>query len=96
MKIMAMERAVDGTGEAPATLLQKEAAAVWKLHISGAIRQAWFTTDTHNAVLELECASVEEAEGVLAELPLVAAGAIRFELLPLRPYDGFRRLFASS
>jgi len=28
-------------------------------------------------------------------LPLVAAGVIRFDVLGLRPYDGFTRLFAS-
>ena len=29
-------------------------------------------------------------------LPLVAAGLIRFELIPLAPYPGFARLFASA
>jgi hypothetical protein len=31
---------------------------------------------------------------VLASLPMVAAGLIRFEIVPLRAYPGFTRLFS--
>jgi hypothetical protein len=44
-------------------------------------------------VLTLECADVMEARRTLAELPLVKAGLIAFELMPLAPYPGFARLF---
>jgi hypothetical protein len=47
-------------------------------------------------VLTLECSDVDEARGVLAELPLVAAGLIDFELIPLRAYPGLARLFAKA
>ena len=40
----------------------------------------------------LECANVEEAQGVLTTLPLVKAGLITFDIIPLRPYPGFARL----
>jgi hypothetical protein len=95
MKIIAIEREGANAGDPSPALLRAEAAAAWRLHMQGAIRQAWFTVDTHDAVLELECSTTEEAARTLAELPLVAAGVIRFDLLPLRPYDGFSRLFAS-
>ena len=95
MKIIAIEREVPGAGVPSPALLREEASAVWRLHVQGAIRQAWFTVDTHDAVLELECSGAEDAARALAELPLVAAGVIRFDVLGLRPYDGFTRLFAS-
>jgi hypothetical protein len=47
-------------------------------------------------VLVLECKDVDEAGRFLAELPLVAAGLIEFELIPLRAYPGFARLFATA
>ena len=34
------------------------------------------------------------AARILDGLPLVEAGAVRFEVLGLYPYDGFARLFA--
>ena len=47
-------------------------------------------------MLTLECDDVGEARRMLATLPLVAAGLIDFELIPLRAYPGFGRLFADS
>jgi hypothetical protein len=44
-------------------------------------------------VLMLECGTLEEAQRLLSGLPLVRAGLIKFELIPLAPYDGFARLF---
>lgn len=37
--------------------------------------------------------AVAEARTALASLPMVAAGLIRFEVVPLRAYPGFARLF---
>ena len=36
---------------------------------------------------------IEEAKKKLYELPLVKNGLIKFELIPLRAYPGFERLF---
>jgi hypothetical protein len=44
-------------------------------------------------VLVLECGSGDEAQRYLADLLLVRAGLIQFEVIPLRPYLGFARLF---
>jgi hypothetical protein len=41
----------------------------------------------------LECQDVEEANEVISSLPLVQAGLIAFDLIPLIPYPGFARLF---
>jgi hypothetical protein len=66
----------------------------WELYQAGVIRELYFRTDEPSAVLVLECADVDEARSVLATLPLVNAGLIDFELIPLRAYPGFARLFA--
>lgn len=73
--------------------LQAEARRVWELYQSGAIRELYFRADRSEAVLMLECADAGEAEQVLASLPLVQAGLITFEVIPLGPYPGFARLF---
>jgi hypothetical protein len=44
-------------------------------------------------VLVFECDDVTEAERLVAALPMVEAGLLDFEVIPLRPYMGFRELF---
>lgn len=92
MRILALEREANAAGEI-APHLEAEARGVWDLQQSGALRSISFRLDEPLAVIELECASLEEAERLLATLPLVERGLIEFELIPLRPYPGFGRLF---
>ena len=95
MRILALEIENPGTtADNLAPLLAEEARAAWKLVQDDMIREIYFRADQSCAVLMLECAGVREAERRLSELPLVAAGLISFELIPLRPYPGFARLFA--
>jgi uncharacterized membrane protein len=93
MKFLALERERPGIPAAFAPLLKDEARALWSLVQAGIVRESWFHASQHTAVLMLECSSVEDAQAHLAGLPLVAAGLIRFEVIPLAPYDGFARLF---
>jgi muconolactone delta-isomerase len=97
LKILALEADVPGADEGAYTpaLLHAEALRAWELVQAGVIRGMYFRADRHAAVIELECASAQEAHDVLASLPLVAAGLIRFEVIPLAPYPGFARLFAA-
>ena len=96
MKIIAFEREMPGiAAEQFASYLPAEAAKVWELYLSGLARELYFRQDQSTAVLVLECASLDEARLALGELPLVQAGLIDFELVPLRPYPVFARLFAS-
>jgi muconolactone delta-isomerase len=97
MKILALEHETPGlSGEDFQPYLKSEAACAWKLHQAGVIRELYFRADQHSAVLVLECANVEEAAQVLAELPLVWARLITFELIPLAAYPGFARLFSTD
>ena len=95
MKILALEKELpESTAEAFRPHLKAEARRVWELQQSGALREIYFNADRHTAVLVLECGDVEAARHLLASLPLVQAGLITFDLIPLAPYDGFARLFA--
>lgn len=94
MKILALEVQAKGvTREQFIPYLEDEARAVWELYQSGVIRELYFRADRSEAILILECANVKEAKQTLAALPLVTAGLIRFDVIPLRPYPGFARMF---
>ncbi len=95
MKIIALERPVPGVSDDAFTpaLLRAEAEAAWSLHQAGAIRELCFRADREEAVLFLEAPGLAAAREVLAGLPLVREGLIAFELVPLRAYPGFARLF---
>ncbi len=94
MKILALEKEIPGT---PATafgaLLMAEAAKAWELYQQGVVRELFFNAEEHTAILVLECQDMQAARLILAQLPLVQAGLIEFEVIPLIPYDGFERLF---
>ena len=95
MKFLALEQELPvATAEAFQPLLKDEARVVWELQQSGELREIYFNADQHTAVLVLECSDMEAARHLLATLPLVQAGLIAFDVIPLVPYDGFARLFA--
>lgn len=97
MKILAIEREAPGANAAEfLPLLEAEARQVWGLYRQGVIRELYFRPDEHAAVLILECAETTAARDALAALPLVQAGLIAFEVIPLAPYTGFERLFQPS
>ncbi|MBN1201849.1 MAG: superoxide dismutase [Anaerolineae bacterium] len=95
MKILALEQDMPGVTAADFTseLNRAEAYRVWELLQADVLREIYFRRDRTSAVLVLECASVEEAQAVLASLPLVRVGLITFEIIPLAPYPGLSRLF---
>ena len=96
MKILAMEKETPGVKpEQFKPYLENEARQVWTFYQEGLIRELYFRRDQSYAVLILECASTEEASRALDCLPLVQAGLITFDLIPLLPYPGFSRLFVS-
>ncbi len=95
MKILALEKDVPGvsSGQFTAEIKRAEGARAWELYQSGVIRELYFRAERTQAVLVLECAGAEEARAALQTLPLVRAGLIDFEIIPLAPYPGFSRLF---
>jgi len=94
MKILALEKEIpETTLEQFAPHLKAEVARVWELYKSGQLREINFRGNCNEVILILECANGEEAESLLDSLPLVPAGLIGFEVIPLVPYPGFERLF---
>lgn len=97
MKILAIEH--ENAGVAASDFephLRAEAARVWELQQAGIIREIYFRADRAEAVVMLECTDVAQANEVLHSLPLVKAGLITFEVIPLKPYPGLSRLFAKQ
>ncbi|MCD4685120.1 MAG: muconolactone Delta-isomerase family protein [Anaerolineae bacterium] len=77
-------------------LLAAEARRVYELQQAGVIREIHFRADRNEAVLILECDTLDDARAALDALPLVQAGLITFEIIPLKPYPGLARLFAAG
>ena len=97
MKILAIEHENPDVNSADfGPYLEAEAHHVWELSQKGIIREMYFRNDRDEAVLVLECEGIKEAQGVLATMPLVQAGLITFECIPLKPYPGFARLFKET
>ena len=94
MKILALEHELSGaTAGQFQQYANDEARRVWELHQAGVIRELYFRADRNEAVLILECKSVIEAHEILETLPFVQAGLISFEVISLKAYSGFERLF---
>lgn len=97
MKILAIEHELPNRTEDEFRQYSRaEALQAWELHQQGIIRELYFRADRNEAVLILECADIESAQAALATLPFVEQQLIAFELIPLKAYNGFARLFAPS
>jgi hypothetical protein len=75
-------------------LTQPEARRVWDLYAGGVVRAVWYRTDKPGAVLLLEAPGEQEAREAASSLPMVEAGLLDVELIPLTPYDAIGSLFA--
>lgn len=94
MKIIALEKELPGSQEEDyIKFSEEEARKAWAMHMGGFIRELYFRADKKCAVLILECESINRAYEKLKDLPFVREKLIDFELIPLRAYDGFERLF---
>lgn len=97
MKILALSTSRgDARDEDFKPFLKAEAQRVWELQQADIIREIYFRQDIPDAVLMLECDSIESAKSYLDTLPLVEENLISFELIPLKAYPGFARLFKSE
>ena len=97
MKVLAIEKELPGTkSDDFKPHLKAEALEAWNLYQNGIIREMYFREDQDIAVLILECKDVTEAQDVLSSLLLVKEGLIDFDIIPLKPYPGFSRLFSDE
>jgi muconolactone delta-isomerase len=94
MKILAIEKELGKKSAGDMKpILKKEARRAWELYRSGIFREIYFVQDRPLAIIIMEADTVDDAKKVLASLPLVEAGYIDFDVIPLAPYPGFARLF---
>jgi hypothetical protein len=94
MKILALEKELDNTRTIDFRKNAKaEAKALWRLYLKEIVREFYFMKEKNLAVLVLEVKNKQTAKRVLSKLPFVSKKLIEFELIPLKPCPGFKRLF---
>jgi hypothetical protein len=95
VKVLAIGHARSGIRwEHIAPYVGEQARSVWERYEIDQVREFYLRADHQpGAVLILECDDVTEAERLVATLPMAEAGLLDFELIPLRPFMGFRELF---
>ncbi len=94
MKVLALGRDLVAQDDPRfAELRPAEARQAYDLQQRDVLREIYFRADRANGVLVFEVPDLAAARAAVDSLPLVAAGLIDFDLVPLRPYPGFARLF---
>lgn len=97
MKILCIDRPLPGaTFEKYQPYLLDEVRHTWDAYKKGIVRDIYFRQDRPGVAIFLECESVEEARKIYAELPLVKAGLIDFEVIPLGSFVNWELLFAQD
>ena len=96
MKVLAIGHPQTGIRwEHIAPYVGEQARSVWELYECDRVREFYLRADYQpGVVLIFESDDVSEAERLVAALPIVEAGLLDFEVIPVRPYIGFRELFA--
>ena len=85
MQILAISKKLDGaTPEKMAPHLAEEVKHTLEAYLDGKVRDFWFKIGSMGVVLMLESADEDEARSIINELPLVVAGLIDFDLIPLQ------------
>ncbi len=72
-----------------AAYLEPEAERVRELYTQGVFRAVYSRGDLKGAVVEMECASLEEANHVMQTMPFAQQKMIDVQIIPLLPYRGF-------
>jgi hypothetical protein len=97
MKILCLDRPLPGaTFEKYQPYLMDEIRHTWQSYKNDVVREIYFRQDRPGVAIIAECASAEEAKQFFAELPLVKAGLIEIEAIPLGPFVNWEFLFAKS
>jgi hypothetical protein len=74
--------------------LLDELRQAWQLYKSGFVREIYLRQDRPGVVIIAECDSVEAARQVVREFPLVKAGLIDWEIIPIGSMVTWEMLFA--
>lgn len=75
--------------------LNDELKASWKLFEQDVLREAYGTDIPGRVVFIFEASDITVAQAALNGLPLVQAGCFDVQLIELRPFANWSRLFAN-
>jgi muconolactone delta-isomerase len=96
MQFLVLMRLKPDTDRARLMALAKpEAAKAWEMVTSGVLRSIHLIKGPAGAVLLFEADDQGQVQAQVARLPLVEAGVVTVEILPLEPFTGWALLFAS-
>jgi hypothetical protein len=97
MKILAFEHKLpNATADQFQQYANDETSKVSEYLQTGIIHELYFRADKDEAVLILDCQSIDQAQKLLAALPFARKNLITFELFPLKAYSGFERQFVMT
>ena len=74
--------------------VKAEAQKAWEYYVQDQLRSIYYIPDMSGAVLMLEVENLEQAQVLLADLPMVKENVLDCEIIPLQPYRGFEALFS--
>lgn len=93
MKIFAIDRILPtATEENIRGVVIREALHIWMLYTKELVREVHFRKDRPGVVLVLECESAADAKRILSTFPMVKAGVIDFDIIPVGHFVPFGTL----
>jgi hypothetical protein len=75
--------------------LVAELKASWDLYAADALREVYATESASRVVFVLEAGGADDARRVLAKFPLIADGSFEVDVIELRPFRNWSRLFST-
>jgi len=93
MKLFAVDRILPtATEENIRGVVIREALHIWMLYTKDIVRETYFRKDRPGVILVLEAENVAEAKKVLSTFPMVRAGVIDFDIIPVGHFVPFGTL----
>lgn len=87
MKILAIDKVMpDATPDKVKETFMDEVNYTVKMYLADVVREMYFRQDRSGTILMLEAPSLEEARGLINNMPMVQAGLIDYELIPVGPF----------
>lgn len=97
MKILVIDKILPtATEENIRGVVIRDAMHTWVLYTKDVVREVYFRKDRPGVVMILECANVEEAKTLLKTFPMVKAGVVDFDIIPLGHFVPFGTLLDQS
>jgi hypothetical protein len=94
IRVLCLDRPLPGaTFEKYQPHLQDEARHTWQACKKGLVREIYFRQDRPGVAIIVECETVEDAKRAFPDFPLVKAGLIEVEAIPLGPFLNWEILF---